>query len=132
MEMVHTSYSRDSKGHYAPAVIHNGIAYISGQLPINYENGETKPCGDIEAQTRMALQNLERVLLQCGSRKELVLKTTIYIPGIEHWQRVNAVYAEFFAAHKPARSIVPTLPLHFGALVEIEAIAVVEEITVSS
>lgn len=123
MEFVNTAYSVHSKGHYSPAVIHNNTVYISGQLPIDYENGKTIPSGTIEEQTRQVLKNLADILAKCGSSRTQVLKTTIYIPDIEYWPAVNAVYAEFFAGHKPARTIVPTYGLHYNALIEIDAIA---------
>lgn len=125
MELIHTPYSLNSKGHYSPAVVHGDTVYISGQLPVNYEKGETVPKGDIEEQTRQALINLNYVLNQAGSSKEQVVKTTVYIPNIEFWPAVNKIYSEFFGSHKPARTIVPTTTLHFGSLIEIEAIAIV-------
>ena len=123
MQLVNTPYSLQSKGHYSPAVIHGGLVYISGQLPINYVGAETLPKGGIEEQTRQALTNMADILEQCGSGKEKVLKTTVYIPNIDYWPAVNDIYREFFGKHKPARTIVPTNTLHFGALIEIEAIA---------
>ena len=123
MQLVNTSYSLQSKGHYSPAVIHGGLVYVSGQLPINYAAEETLPKGGIEEQTRQALKNLAAILEQCGSSKEKIIKTTVYIPNIDYWPVVNAIYAEFLGEHKPARTIVPTNTLHFGALIEIEAIA---------
>ena len=123
MELINTSYSLNSKGHYSPAVVHGDTVYVSGQLPIDYLNNQTLPAGGIEEQTRQALKNLGHVLEQAGSSKEKVLKTTVYIPDIEYWPAVNNIYSEFFGTHKPARTIVPTTTLHFGALIEIEAIA---------
>lgn len=123
MEIINTPYSLNSKGHYSPAVVHGKTVYVSGQLPIDYQNGQTLPAGGIEEQTRQALKNMEYVLTQVGSSKEKVLKTTVYIPDIEYWPAVNNIYSEFFGSHKPARTIVPTNTLHFGALIEIEAIA---------
>ncbi|MGI6091684.1 MAG: RidA family protein [Negativicutes bacterium] len=123
MELINTPYSLNSKGHYSPAVIHGDTVYISGQLPIDYLNGKTLPTGGIEEQTRQALKNLKYVLEQAGSSKEKVLKTTVYIPDIECWPTVNNIYSEFFGSHKLARTIVPTTTLHFGALIEVEAVA---------
>ena len=131
MEFVHTPHSLQSPGHYSPAVIHNGLAYISGQLPINYAGGETLPEGGVEEQTRQALQNLADVLARCGSSRQQVLKVTVYVADIAYWPAVNAVYAEFFAGHKPARTIVPANQLHFGALLEVDAIACIDAGTVT-
>lgn len=127
MRMVDTVHSLNSKGHYSPAVVHGGLVYVSGQLPINYEAGDTLPAGDIEQQTRQALYNLNYVLDQAGTSKQQVIKTTVYIPDIEYWPAVNKVYAEYFGSHKPARTIVPTNELHFKSLVEIEALAYIRE-----
>ena len=123
MEMVNTTYSLKSKGHYSPAVIHGDIVYISGQLPINYAAGETLPVGGVEEQTWQVLKNIDDILKKCGSSKQQVLKTTVYIPDISYWSIVNEIYGEFFGDHKPARTIVPTNVLHFNAMIEIEAVA---------
>ena len=111
------------RGHLSPAMVHEGLVYFSGLLSIDYQGGKTQPEGGIEEQTRQVLINLERVLAQFGSSKQQVIKTTIYIPDVSCWPIVNALYADFFGEHKPARTIVPTTPLHYGALIEIEAIA---------
>ena len=55
-----------------------------------------------------------------------ILKTTVYISDVELWSRVNVAYAEFFGEHRPARAVVPSRDLHYGLLVEIEAVAAVE------
>lgn len=126
MEFIHTEQSKKSNGHYCPALIHNGIAYISGQLPINYGVKEKMPQGSIKEQTKQALANLEVVLIRCGSNKKSVLKTTVYISDMKDWEEVNQAYADFFGEHKPARTIVPTANLHFNSLIEIDAVAAVE------
>jgi reactive intermediate/imine deaminase len=112
-------------GHYSPCVEHAGVLYVSGQLPIDPDTGTI--AADIEAQTRQTLANLERILVAAGSRRDRVLQVRVYVADIAQWGAVNAVYAEFFSEHRPARAIVPTGALHFGALLEIEATAVVED-----
>jgi len=111
-------------GHYSQAVIHEGIVYVSGQLPIDPRSGE-KRVGSIEEQTEQALRNLSQILSAAGSDKSQVIKTTVYISDIQLWDRVNAVYADFFVEHRPARAVVPTRELHFGFQIEIEAIAAI-------
>ena len=115
------------KGHYSPAVVHDGIVYVSGQLPIDYVNGATVPIGGILEQTRQALVNLVNVLEEYGSGKNQVLRTTIYITDMQHWAEVNKAYADYFGAHRPARTIIPVGPLHYGSLLEIDAVAYVKE-----
>ncbi len=109
-------------GHYAPAVIHQGLVYVSGQLPIDPRTG-VKETGPIEDQARQALSDLEMVLAAAGADPGQVLRVTVYLADISLWDRFNTVYAEFFGEHRPARTVVPTGPLHFGFLVEIDAIA---------
>lgn len=126
MEFIHTNHSKFSSGHYCPAIIHDGIVYISGQLPINYDLKEKFPKGSLKDQVKQALSNLEAVLIQCGSSRKSVLKTTVYVSDIDGWEEVNQTYAEFFGEHKPARTIVPAAGLHFNSLIEIDAVAAVE------
>ena len=111
-------------GHYSQAIVHGGMIYVSGQLPIDPHTGE-KRVGSIEEQTEQALQNLAAILRAADSDLDQVVKTTVYISDIQLWGRVNAVYARFFGKHRPARAVVPTRDLHFGFQIEIEAIAVV-------
>lgn len=85
----------NKKGHYSPGVIMNGNLYISGQLPINPATGKIDGT-DIVSQTKQALENVERVF---------------------------NLYTDFFGSHRPARVVVPTRNLHYGALIEIEAVA---------
>ena len=112
-------------GHYSQAIIHNGLVYISGQLPIDPLTGE-KRLGTIEEQAQLALNSLGEILKASGSALPKVLKTTVYISDMELWGRVNTVYAQFFGEHRPARSVVPTKTLHFGFQIEIDAIAAIE------
>lgn len=116
----------EPKGHYSSAVVHNGLIFVSGQLPMNLQTGETEN-GAIEAQTELALRNVEQILLAAGSDLNRVLQMTIYISDIELWGKVNEVYASIFGEHKPARAIVPVKDLHFGTQIEIQAIAAVKE-----
>lgn len=111
-------------GHYAQAIEYMGLVFVSGQLPVDPNNGN-REIGTIEVQTRQVLANVEAVLSAAGCDKEDVLKTTVYIADITLWDRVNEVYARFFGSHRPARAVVPTRELHFGYQVEIEAIAAV-------
>jgi reactive intermediate/imine deaminase len=111
-----------AKGHYSHCVEHNGILYLSGQLPLLPDG--TVPEG-IEPQTLLTLQKVEKILQAAGSNKEQILRMTVYITDIAYWPQVNAVYAEFFAEHKPARCIIPCGKLNYGALIEIDCTAFV-------
>lgn len=126
MKIILTEDAPKPTGHYSQAIAHNNIVYVSGQLPIDPKTGQ-KRLGSIEEQAEQALSNLSEVLKAAGSNLNQVVKTTVYIPDIQLWGRVNAVYSRFFGEHRPARSVVPTRDLHFGFQIEIEAIAVIKE-----
>lgn len=122
MKQVHTTFSRKAPGHYSPGVISGGMLYISGQLSKDPKNNAVPP-GGIIPETRQALANVEMVLKAAGLTKESVVMCRVYVKDIALWDQVNAVYAEYFGSHRPARVIVPTRDLHDGCLVEIEALA---------
>lgn len=109
-------------GHYSQAVIHNGLVYVAGQLPIDPKTGEKK-LGPIEEQTEQVLANIREILLAAGSDLNRVLKMTVYVADISLWGKVNEVYARALGEHHPARAIVPVKELHYGFLIEIEAVA---------
>lgn len=122
MKEIKTADAPRPAGHYAQAVVHDGIVYISGQLPIDRASN-SRSIKRIEEQTEQALANLEAILKAAGSGKEKVLKVTVYVSDIALWDRVNTVYARFFGSHRPARTVVPTRELHYGYQIEIDAIA---------
>lgn len=109
-------------GHYSQAIVAGGTVYVSGQLGVL--RGQD-PSRSLREQTLFALASIEAILKPAGCDRTRVAKTTLYISDIAGWDEVNAAYADFFGDHRPARSVVPTGPLHFGARVEIEAIAVI-------
>ncbi|HXG84565.1 MAG TPA: RidA family protein [Pyrinomonadaceae bacterium] len=126
MEKVQIENAPAPKGHYSPAIVHNGLIYVSGQLPRNATTGAVET-GAIEAQTELALRNVEQILLAANSDLNHVLQMTIYVSDMELWDKVNDVYARVFGEHKPARAIVPVRDLHFGTKIEIQAIAAVKD-----
>ena len=105
-----------------PALAHGGLVFTSGQLPLlpDGSHGADRP---FEDQVRQVLANLDRVLAAAGTRRERVLHVTVFLVGIERWGAFNALYADFFGDWRPTRSVVPVPELHFGYLVEVEAIA---------
>ncbi len=125
MQKVQIKNAPEPKGHYSPAVVHNGLIFVSGQLPVNLATGEVET-GAIELQTELALQNVEAILLEANSDLDHVLQFTIYISEMELWDKVNEVYKRILGEHKPARAIVPVKNLHFGTKIEIQAIAAVK------
>lgn len=114
------------KGHYSPGVEHNGLIYVSGQLPMDLET-RVPFTGSIEEQTELALRNVEAVLNAAGSDLDHVVQFTIYVSDMGLWGAVNAAYARVMGDHRPARAIVPVKDLHFNTKIEIQAIAAVAE-----
>ena len=125
MKKITTSKAPAPGGHYSQAIVHNGLIYVSGQLPVEPQTGE-KILDSIEAQTEQVMKNLKAILEAAGSSLSQVIKTTVYIADIQLWDRVNQVYARYFGEHRPARSVVPTRSLHHGFLIEMEAMAVIQ------
>jgi 2-iminobutanoate/2-iminopropanoate deaminase len=125
MNSIAASDAPAAGGHYAHAMVHNCVVYVSGQLPIEPGTGRKLSDAPVEEQTERVLQNIAAILRAAGSDVDRVLKTTVYVSDIALWDRVNAVYAAFFGSHRPARAVVPTRDLHFGFLVEIDAVAAV-------
>jgi len=111
-------------GHYSPVIEHNGLLFISGQLPMDADN---QVPDTIEEQTLQALGNLENLLLAANSDRNHVLQVRIYVSDIDLWDRINTTYKGWFDEHKPARAIIPCGELHFGCLLELEATAAVIE-----
>ena len=126
MEKIQIEGTAIPKGHYSQGIVYNNTVYVSGQLPMNLTTREIEN-GSIEAQTELALRNVEAVLLAAGSDLNHVVQMTIYVSEMELWDRVNEVYARVLGEHRPARAIVPVNGLHFGTKIEIQAIAAVKD-----
>jgi len=126
MRTVATPLAPAPGGHYSQAVVHNGTVYVAGQLPINPAAPKAPP-GDTAAQTRQALENVRVILEAAGSGLDQVVQMTVYVSDISHWGEVNQVYTEVMGEHRPARAVVPVRDLHFGYLIEIQAIAALRE-----
>ena len=124
MEHIYLKDSPKPAGHYSPGVVHNGLVYVSGQLPMDMKTREPF-AGDIETQTELALRNVEAVLHEAGSDLDQVVQMTIYVSDIELWGKVNETYARVMGDHRPARAVIPVKDLHFDTKIEIAAIAAV-------
>jgi 2-iminobutanoate/2-iminopropanoate deaminase len=123
-KFVSTDLAPKPRGHYSQAVVANGVVYVSGQLPLLPGNDVAMPTG-IRDQTRQALENVRQILEAAGSSVDRILCVNVFVTDVASWPGVNEVYQEFMGAHRPARTVVPSGDLHFGALVEINAMAAV-------
>ncbi len=126
LKPILTSNAPAPGGHYSQAIVHNGLVYVAGQLPIALGQKE-HIVGSIEDQAAKIFTNLDAILLAAGSRRDLVIRVTVYISDVALWGKLNQVYAEFFGEHRPARTVVPCNKLHYGYDVELDAIAAVAE-----
>jgi 2-iminobutanoate/2-iminopropanoate deaminase len=121
-KIVSTEQAPKAIGPYSQAVIWNGVAYLSGQIPLDPATGQLVE-GDIAAQTERVLQNLKAVLEACGASMESVLKTTVFLKDMADFPKMNEVYGRYFALNPPARSTVQAARLPRDVSVEIDAIA---------
>lgn len=110
-------------GHYRHAVCHGDLVFISGQLGAQPDGTHTAEL-PFEDQVLQALANLRAALASAGADLDSVVKLTAYIVDVAHWPRFNAVYASVMGEARPARTVVPVPELHYGYLVELDAIAV--------
>ncbi len=107
-------------GPYSHAVRTGGLLFCSGQVALR--DGALVG-DDVAAQTEQAFENVRAVLAAAGAGLGDVVKTTVYLDTMDDFQAMNAVYADAFGDHRPARSTVAVEGLPVGALVEIEVIA---------
>ena len=125
MKSVLTERAPAPVGPYSQAIVHGGLVYASGQIPLDPATGKVVE-GEIEAQTEQVLANLGAVLEASGSSLEAIVRTTIYLTDLSLFARVNEVYARHMrATDPPARATVGVAALPLGVGVEIDAIAAV-------
>ncbi len=121
-KIVHTVKAPGAVGPYSQAIDHNGMLFVSGQICLDPETG--KPVdGGIKEQTRQVLKNIDTILASAGYSKREVVKCTCLLKDMDHFQEMNAVYAEYFDEDPPARAAYQVVKLPLDVLIEIEAIA---------
>jgi 2-iminobutanoate/2-iminopropanoate deaminase len=121
-EIISTADAPQAIGPYSQAIKHNGLVFISGQIPLDPASGELVG-GDISAQTSRVLKNLTAILEAAGSGLDKVLKTTVFLKDMNDFAAMNKIYGETFGAHKPARATVEVSRLPRDVSVEIELVA---------
>ncbi|MBZ2179856.1 MAG: RidA family protein [Acidobacteriota bacterium] len=125
MKIIATPTAPRAIGPYSQAIVHHGMAYLSGQIPLDPATGELV-AGDITLQTERVLSNMAAVLEACGSSLGRVVKTTVFLQDLGEFAAMNAVYARFFETNPPARSTVEVARLPRDSRVEIECVAIVD------
>jgi reactive intermediate/imine deaminase len=122
---VSTDHAPKAIGTYSQAIIHNGIAYLSGQIGLDPAT-MTIP-EDIDAQIHQVLNNLRAVAVASGGSLNDIVKVTVYLTDLNHFGRVNDMMAEYFLPPYPARATVEVSALPRGALVEMDGILALPE-----
>ena len=124
-KIISTDAAPKAIGPYSQAVVANGIAYLSGQIPLDPATNQLIQ-GGIAEQTERVLENLKAVLEASGASLATVVKTTVYLKDMAEFQAMNEVYGRYFTDNAPARATVQAAKLPRDVSVEIDAIAITQ------
>ena len=121
-EIVITDKAPAAIGPYSQGVIVNNMLFTSGQLPIDYRTGDMPE--SIEEQTKLSLTNIKSIVEKTSASMKNIIKVTVFLSDMNNFSKMNEIYQNFFTESYPARSCVEVSRLPKDALVEIEAIAI--------
>ena len=124
LKQISTDNAPAAIGPYSQGIVTNGFVFTAGQIALDPGGGKIVEGGIVE-QTERVMQNLQEVLKAAGASWGDVVKTTVYLHDLAHFPTVNEIYGKWLGKARPARSTVQVPGLPRGALVEIDAIAVV-------
>ncbi|HEX2571264.1 MAG TPA: RidA family protein [Polyangia bacterium] len=120
---IETAEAPKAIGPYSQAIVAGHLVFCSGQIALDPQSGEMVGASDVRAQAQRVMRNLQAILRAAGTGMEQVVKTTIYLMDLADFGTVNEVYGSFFTGTPPARATVQVAGLPKGALVEIDAVA---------
>lgn len=120
-KIIHTDQAPQAIGTYSQAVSHQGMVFVSGQIPLDPESMEMVS-GGIEAQIRQVLDNLSAICLAAGGSLDNIVKLSVFLTDMGDFPQVNAIMEQYFTAPYPARAAIGVAALPRGAEVEIDAI----------
>lgn len=123
MKIINTKKAPAAIGPYSQGVKVDNLLFVSGQMPLDPDTMEIVP-GNIQDQTKRAIENLKAILEDAGLTLNDVVKTTVFVKDMNEFGSINEIYANYFTEHKPARACVEVARLPKDVGVEIEAIAV--------
>lgn len=109
-------------GHYSHVAIHGGLVYVSGQLPVD-RHGTALSDQAFDVQARQVLHNLDRCLITADTDRSRLVSVTVYVTDVGQWPTFDAIYADWIGQHRPARAVTGASRLHYGAAVEVQAVA---------
>jgi 2-iminobutanoate/2-iminopropanoate deaminase len=121
--IINTTNAPAPIGPYSQSVAANGFLFVSGQIALNPATGELVT-GDVEAEARQVMANLQAILTEAGIDFSSVVKTTIFLKDMNDFARVNEVYGSYFTSNFPARETVQVAALPKNVNVEISVIAI--------
>jgi len=124
LEAISTDAAPAAVGPYSQAIQAGTLLFLSGQLGIDPASGRLAE--GFAAQARQALANMAAILRAAGAGLEQVASVDVFVTNLEWFAEFNAVYAQFFGEHRPARAVVGVAALPLGALVEVRAVAVMD------
>jgi 2-iminobutanoate/2-iminopropanoate deaminase len=126
-QIIRTNAAPAPVGPYNQAIAASGqMVFVAGQIPLAPQSGEIIGTGDVTAQTKQVMANLEAILTAAGATFQDVVKTTVFLKDLSDFAAMNEVYALYFdEANAPARACVQVSKLPKDVLVEIDCIAVV-------
>ena len=122
MKTIQTKNAPAAVGAYAQGIVTDNLIFTSGQLPLHPETGELEM--EIKKATKRALENIKAIVEAGGSSVDKIVKCNVFLDDVNDFAAFNQVYEEFFGDHKPARSALEVANIPKGAVIEIEAIAV--------
>jgi 2-iminobutanoate/2-iminopropanoate deaminase len=123
-KIISTDRAPKAIGPYSQAVVVNGFAFLSGQIPLDPATNQLID-GDITAQTERVFENMKALLEACGSSLGQVVKTTVFIKDMGEFAKMNEIYARYFPENPPSRSTIEAARLPRDVRIEIECIALV-------
>ncbi len=122
VETVNADRLQPPLGHYSHVASYGGVAYISGQLPID-ESGTPLVDRSFAEQVERVLDNIDACLEQVELTRADLMLVTVYVTDIAQWAEFDRIYEAWTGDHRPARAVAAVKELHFGASVEVHAVA---------
>ncbi len=123
-KIISTQKSPKAIGPYNQGIVAGGFLFTSGQLPMNPKTGEI--ASTVEEQTKQVLDNLKAIVEAAGGSLENVVKCTVYLQNMNDFDAVNKIYSTYFQNNPPARACIEVSKMAKNALVEIDAIAIID------
>ncbi len=120
-KIIHTKNAPAAIGTYSQGVVHNGLLFTSGQIPIDPETGEMLE-NDFSKQTHQVFKNLQAIAIAANTSLQNTIKLNIFVQDLSHFATLNEIMAEYFEQPYPARAAIQVAGLPKDAMVEMDAV----------